>query len=128
MNYEANGMPISLSELSSYVKSYPPSVEGDYILVVAVDSGYKASDKLAQYKKQYEEIAPVSRMAVYGVILGAVLYLLTMVYLTLAAGRSTEEDGQIVLNRFDRMHTEPARNWWNLSGGRTTGITTAAFH
>lgn len=108
MSYDSNGMPISLSELSSYVKSYPPSVDGDYILAVAVDTDYKASDKLAQYKKQYEEIAPVSRMAVYGVILGAVLYLLTMVYLTLAAGRSTEEDGQIVLNRFDRMHTEPA--------------------
>ena len=108
MSYDSSGMPISLSELSSYVKSYPPSVDGDYILAVAVDTDYKASDKLAQYKKQYEEIAPVSRMAVYGVILGAVLYLLTMVYLTLAAGRSTEEDGQIVLNRFDRMHTEPA--------------------
>lgn len=108
MSYDSSGMPISLSELSSYVKSYPPSVDGDYILAVAVDTDYKASDKLAQYKKQYEEIAPVSRMAVYGVILGALLYLLTMVYLTLAAGRSTEEDGQIVLNRFDRMHTEPA--------------------
>ncbi len=108
MSYDSSGMPISLSELSSYVKSYPPSVDGDYILAVAVDTDYKASDKLAQYKKQYEEIAPVSRMAVYGVILGAVLYLLTMVYLTLAAGRGTEEDGQIVLNRFDRMHTEPA--------------------
>lgn len=108
MSYDSSGMPISLSDLSSYVKSYPPSVDGDYILAVAVDTDYKASDKLAQYKKQYEEIAPVSRMAAYGVSLGAVLYLLTMVYLTLAAGRSTEEDGQIVLNRFDRMHTEPA--------------------
>lgn len=100
MSYDSSGMPISLSDLSSYVKSYPPSVDGDYILAVAVDTDYKASDKLAQYKKQYEEIAPVSRMAAYGVSLGAVLYLLTMVYLTLAAGRSTEEDGQIVLNRF----------------------------
>ena len=108
MNYEASGMPISLSELSSYVKSYPPSVEGDYILVVAVDSGYKASDKLAQYKKQYEEIAPVSRVAVYGVMLGAILYLLSMVYLTLAAGRSTDEDGEIMLNRFDRVRSELA--------------------
>lgn len=41
MNYEANGMPISLSELSSYVKSYSPSVEGDYILVVAVVPGIR---------------------------------------------------------------------------------------
>lgn len=108
MSYESNNMPISLSELSSYIKGYPPSVEGDYILAVAVDPEYKASDKLAQYKKQYEEIAPVSRVATYGVILGALLYLLTMVYLTLAAGRSTDEDGAITLNRFDRIRSEVA--------------------
>lgn len=40
----------------------------------------------------------MSRVAVYGVMLGAILYLLSMVYLTLAAGRSTDEDGEIMLN------------------------------
>ncbi len=108
MNFEAKSMPISLSDLSSYVKSYPPSVEGDYILVIAVDAGYKASDKLAQYKNQYEQIAPVGRMAVYGIALGSLFYLLTMVYLTLAAGRSTDEKREITLHRFDRMPSEPA--------------------
>ena len=41
-------------------------------------------------------------------MLGAILYLLTMVYLTLAAGRSTDEDGEIMLNRFDRVRSELA--------------------
>lgn len=108
MNFEAKSMPISLSDLSSYVKSYPPSVEGDYILVIAVDAGYKASDKLAQYKNEYEQIAPVGRMAVYGIALGALFYLLTMVYLTLAAGRSTDEKREITLHRFDRIPSELA--------------------
>ena len=31
-----------------------------------------------------------------------------MVYLTLAAGRSTDEDGEIMLNRFDRIRSELA--------------------
>lgn len=41
-------------------------------------------------------------------MLGAILYLLSMVYLTLAAGRSTDEDGEIMLNRFDRIRSELA--------------------
>ena len=108
MDFQPSNMPISLSELSSYVKSYPPSIEGDYILAIAVDPQYMASDNLQQYKQQFEEIRPISRLAVYGVVLGAVLYLLTMVYLTMAAGRSTEEEGTIRLNRFDHIRTEAA--------------------
>lgn len=108
MDFQSSNMPISLSELSSYVKSYPPSVEGDYILAVAVDPNYMASDNLQIYKQQFEEIRPVSQLAVYGVVLGAILYLLTMVYLTMAAGRGTEEGGSIRLNRFDRVKTEAA--------------------
>lgn len=108
MDFQPSNMPISLSELSSYVKSYPPSIEGDYILAIAVDPQYMASDNLQQYKQQFEEIRPISRLAVYGVVLGGVLYLLTMVYLTMAAGRSTEEEGTIRLNRFDHIRTEAA--------------------
>ena len=108
MDLESANMPISLSELSSYVKSYPPSVEGDYILAVAVDPSYMASDNLQQYKQQFEEIRPVSRLAVYGAVLGGLLYLLTMVYLTMAAGRAPDGDGAIRLNRFDRIRTEAA--------------------
>ena len=67
-----------------------------------------ASDNLQQYRQQFEEIRPIGRLAVDGVVLGAGLYLLTMVYLTMAAGRSTEEEGTIRLNRFDHIRTEAA--------------------
>ena len=108
MDYQVSNMPISLSELSSYVKSYPPSVDGEFILAIAVDPQYMASDNLQMYKQQYEEIRPLSRMAVYGVVLGGIMYLLTMVYLTMAAGRSTDEERTIRLNRFDHIKTEAA--------------------
>ena len=108
MDYQVSNMPISLSELSSYVKSYPPSVDGEFILAIAVDPQYMASDNLQMYKQQYEELRPLSRMAVYGVVLGGIMYLLTMVYLTMAAGRSTDEERTIRLNRFDHIKTEAA--------------------
>lgn len=109
MSFESSHMPISLSEISSYLKDYPMSVDGNYILAIAIDPGYVASDNLQAYKQQYEEIRPVSRMAVYGVLLGGLLYLLTLVYLTLATGRGTEEEDRSVrLNRFDRIQTEAA--------------------
>ena len=123
MDYESKKMPIPLSDLSTYIKSYPPSVEGDYLFAVAVDTSYKASDKLAQYKQEYEEVAPVRQGAVYGVIVGVILYLLTMVYLTLAAGRNAEEEGRIILKHFDRIPSEPAAlllvlpAWGLLMGG-----------
>ena len=109
MSYEMNQMPVSLSEISSYLKDFPMSVEGNYTLAIAIDPSYVASDNLQTYKQQYEEIRPISRMSVYGVILGGILYLLTLVYLTLATGRGTdEEDKSICLNRFDRIRTEGA--------------------
>lgn len=109
MSYEMNQMPVSLSEISSYLKDFPMSIEGNYTLAIAIDPSYVASDNLQMYKRQYEEIQPISRMSVYGVILGGILYLLTLVYLTLAAGRGTEEeDRTISLTRFDRIRTEGA--------------------
>ena len=109
MSYEMNQMPVSLSEISSYLKEFPMSVEGNYTLAIAIDPSYVASDNLQTYKRQYEEIQPISRMSVYGVILGGILYLLTLLYLTLAAGRGTEEeDRSISLTRFDRIRTEGA--------------------
>ena len=109
MSYEMNQMPVSLSEISSYLKEFPMSIEGNYTLAIAIDPSYVASDNLQMYKRQYEEIQPISRMSVYGVILGGILYLLTLIYLTLAAGRGTEEeDRSIGLTRFDRIRTEGA--------------------
>ncbi len=109
MSFESSHMPISISEISSYLKDYPMSVEGNYILAIAIDPSYVASDNLQAYKQQYEEIRPISRLAVYGVLLGGLLYLLTLVYLTLATGRGTEEEDKSVrLNSFDRIQTEAA--------------------
>ena len=36
MEFEISNMPVTLSDVSSYLKGYPPSVDGDYTLVIAV--------------------------------------------------------------------------------------------
>ena len=109
MSFEASHMPVSLSEFSSYLRDFPMSVEGNYVLAIAIDPSYVASDNLQAYKQHYEEIRPISRLSVYGVILGGILYLLTLVYLTLATGQGIEEeDRSVSLTRFDRICTEGA--------------------
>jgi len=109
MSFTAVNMPLSLSDVSSYLKAYMPSVDGDYILAIAIDPGYLANDNLQEYRQQYNEVKPLSEAAVYGVILGAVLYILTLVYLTLAAGRSTDSaDHEVHLSGFDRIKSEAA--------------------
>lgn len=108
MEFDENNMPVSLSELNSYIKGYSFSVDGNYVLAIAIDPNYPASDNLQRYKERYEAVQPVSRLAAYGVFVGAFLYLLTMVYMTMSAGRRNEEERTIYLNRFDRIKTEAA--------------------
>jgi signal transduction histidine kinase len=109
MSFEINNMPLSVSNVSSYLKEYPPSIQGDYIVAIAVDPRYLASDNLQEYKQQYDAIRPISHMAAYGAALGSLLYLITLVYLTIAAGRRTDGgDTTIYLNGFDRVKTEIA--------------------
>lgn len=108
MSYESSHMPLSVSEISSYLHSYPPSVEKDYILVIAIDQGYQALDTLSQYRQQFVALQPFSNLAVYGLVIGGILYILTMVYLTVAAGRQPDDGYTIHLNFFDRIHTEIA--------------------
>lgn len=109
MGFESQKMPLSIGDISNYLKGYGPSVEGDYIVAIAVDPAYQASDNLQAYKLQFEQLRPISEWAFYGLFLGLVLYFLTLVYLTLAAGhRSTSERSVIHLNLFDRIKTEIA--------------------
>ncbi len=107
MSYECEHMPFSIGDISNYLKGYAPSVEGNYIFLAAIDPSYAASDNLQAYKMQYEELKPVSQFAFYGLFIGSVLYFLSLVYLTLAAGhRITDEPGMVHLNWFDRIKTE----------------------
>jgi len=109
MEFEASNMPLSLSAVSNYLKGYQPSVEGHYILAIAIDKDYLASDALQEYRSQYEEVRPLGQAAVYGAVFGAILYILTLVYLTVAAGKGTDMEQQTrKLNGFDRIKTEVA--------------------
>lgn len=107
MSFECENMPFSIGDINDYLKGYAPSVEGSYIFAAAIDPSYAANDNLRAYKMQYEELKPVSQLAFYGLFLGSVLYFLSLVYLTLAAGhRVTDELGIVHLNWFDRIKTE----------------------
>lgn len=107
LSFEGNRIPLTIGDISSYLKGYAPSLEGDYTFMVAIDPAYQADDNLRAYKLQYDELKPVSRLAFYGLFLGSVLYFLSLVYLTLAAGhRPMDGQGVTHLNRFDRIKTE----------------------
>ena len=58
MSFEASHMPVSLSEFSSYLRDFPMSVEGNYVLAIAIDPSYVASDNLQAYKQHYESSDP----------------------------------------------------------------------
>lgn len=107
MSLEGANIPLTVGDVSNYLKGYVPSLEGDYTFLVAIDPAYQANDNLQAYKQQFDELKPVGRLAFYGVFIGSVLYFLSLVYLTLAAGHRPEDGHEVVhLNWFDRIKTE----------------------
>lgn len=109
MSLEGANIPLTVGDVSNYLKGYVPSLEGDYTFLVAIDPAYQANDNLQAYKQQFDELKPVGRLAFYGVFIGSVLYFLSLVYLTLAAGHRPEDGQNVVhLNWFDRIKTELA--------------------
>lgn len=77
----------------------------DYVFAVAIDPGLPVQDWLYTEKTSFHRNVRVLEQAIGVGIVSAVLFLLSLIWLTLSAGRS-DKRGQVALNFFDRWKTE----------------------
>ena len=75
------------------------------VLVFGVDVGLSAHDDLYDAKQEYERLHPWSKVGIVSGLISLVGWILTLVYLTLAAGHKADDEG-IHLNVVDRIKTE----------------------
>lgn len=78
--------------------------DSDYVFAVAVDTAYPVQDIFYTCAQAYEQYAPYLRYAGMLIVLNAVLLVITMVWLTVVAGRQPEDE-ELHLNAFDRWKT-----------------------
>lgn len=77
----------------------------DYVFAVAIDPGLPVQDWLYTEKTAFHRNVSVLKQAIGVGIASAVLFLASLIWLTLSAGRS-EKRGQVALNFFDMWKTE----------------------
>lgn len=75
------------------------------VLVIGVDTQLSAQDDLYEAKLEYEELHPWIKISIAGGLISLVGWILTLVYLTLAAGHREGED-DIHLSPVDKIKTE----------------------
>ena len=77
----------------------------DYVLAVAVDTGYAIPDIFYSNAKLYDQYAPYVQNAGGIFLTGVILFLAALIVLTLGAGK-TAGDEEVHLTWFDRWKTE----------------------
>lgn len=75
------------------------------ILVIGVDTQLSAEDDLYEACQEYNILHPWIKNSIIGAIAGMMGWILSLVYLTIVAGRREGEDG-ICLNLLDKLKTE----------------------
>ena len=75
------------------------------ILLIGVDTQFSAMDDLYYASEEYHQMYPWIKTAITASLISLVGWILTLIYLTLAAGRRVE-DAEIHLNAFDKIKTE----------------------
>ncbi len=81
---------------------WPPE---NVILIIGIDTQFSATDDLYYASEEYHQIQPWSKTAIVSLLLSLVGWMITLVYLTLAAGRKPDS-AEIVLNTFDHIRSE----------------------
>ncbi len=79
----------------------------DFVYAVAIDTGFPIADSMASEKESFEKYSNLLIPMIAGTILGSIIWLISMVWLTVAAGRKPEDE-RLHLNHFDRWYTEVA--------------------
>lgn len=77
----------------------------DVVLVIGVDTQLSAQDDLYDAKEEYVRLHPWIKVSIVAALLSIVGWILTLVYLTLAAGHGDEGE-EIRLNVVDKVKTE----------------------
>lgn len=77
----------------------------DVVLVIGVDTQFSAQDDLYEAQVEYSRLHPWIKVSIVGAIVGLIGWILTLVYLTLAAGHREGYTG-IYLSYVDRIKTE----------------------
>lgn len=139
-DFESN-MNASASTWKSIAESYSRLGE-DYVFAVAVDTDYPIQDSFYESAKEYGKYAPYLRSAGIFIIVSVVLLIVSLVWLTMIAGRRPEDE-ELYLNAFDRWKTELGAAaaivpWvfgtvllgagWNGIGYQITGYGENQFH
>lgn len=75
------------------------------ILIIGVDTQLSAEDDLYDASIEYQQLHPWVKVCLAGSLVALIGWILTLVYLTLAAGHH-EDDNEIHLNHFDKIKTE----------------------
>ncbi len=88
---------------SKNTKMYWPLDE--VILVIGIDTQFSAMDDLYYASEEYHQMHPWVKTAFTSALISLIGWILTLIYLTLVAGRRAE-DTRIHLHAFDKIKTE----------------------
>lgn len=88
-----------------YTKLEPRYGGKGNILFVCVDTDFPQKDEFFHAKEEYERMHPWIYLSIIGVILSISICLISLIYLSMAAGRRDRDD-RVYLNLFDRIPTE----------------------
>lgn len=75
------------------------------ILIIGIDTQFSAADDLYYANEEYHQMQPWIKTMIVAALLSLIGWIITLIYLTLAAGRRPE-DTEIHLCVFDRIKTE----------------------
>lgn len=88
-----------------YTKLEPKYGGKGNVLFVCVDTDFPQRDDFFHAKEEYKQMHPWIYLSIIGVILSISICLISLIYLSMAAGRR-EGDDRVHLNLFDRVPTE----------------------
>lgn len=75
------------------------------VLFVGVNTDFPYTDQFQEAKQEYNQMYPWIRICLWGAVLSILLWLICVIYLSIAAGKR-DDSGQVHLNILDRIPTE----------------------
>lgn len=77
----------------------------DMTLIIGIDTELSAEDDIYEASREYEQLHPWIKICIFCGLVSLMGWIISLVYLTLATGRRTEEE-KIHLNPIDKIKTE----------------------
>ena len=77
----------------------------DMTLIIGIDTELSAEDDIYEASREYEQLHPWIKVCIFCGLVSLMGWIISLVYLTLATGRRTEEE-KIHLNPIDKIKTE----------------------